>query len=143
MNDLSKNLWWRLQVIALAGGALFGLALAFLPAVTDPVFNALLLNNQTTTDLYGADAARYIAFTYGVLGCVTAGFAVLMLGMTLTGLRRASRETWNVMMIGLLFWYITDTAFSLISGYSGNALLNTGFLIAMGLPLVLLRPHTR
>ena len=50
-------------------------------------------------------------------------------------LSAGSRIAWNLVALSVGTWFLSDTAYSLVSGYWQNALLNTVFFILFALPL--------
>ncbi len=87
------------------------------------------------------DAVRdYLKLPYMVLGAVLAGWALLMIQIVRGPLKENSTWAWNILVRSLTLWFILDTGMSLVLGYPMHALFNVPFAIALGVPLVRLKP---
>ena len=87
------------------------------------------------------DAVRdYLKLPYMVLGAVMAGWALLMIQIVRGPLKENSTWAWNILVRSLTLWFILDTGMSLVLGYPMHALFNVPFAIALGVPLVRLKP---
>ena len=87
------------------------------------------------------DAVRdYLLLPYMVLGAVMAGLAFLMIQIVRGPLKENSTWAWNILVRSLTLWFILDTGMSLVLGYPMHALFNVPFAIALGVPLVRLKP---
>ena len=87
------------------------------------------------------DAVRdYLKLPYMVLGAVMAGWALLMIQIVRGPLKENSTWAWNILVRSLTLWFIIDTGMSLVLGYPMHALFNVPFAIALGVPLVRLKP---
>jgi len=64
---------------------------------------------------------NYLRLPYMVLGAVMAGWAFLMIQ---------------------ILWFVLDTGMSLVLGYPTHALFNIPFAVALGIPLLRLKPIT-
>ena len=133
---------WLLAVSAIV--VVFGLALAFLNQT--PVFD-VLFNNQIDPSFWGeqdlpSEAVRFERWIYGVLGATVAGWGVFIAFIAHYPFRNRERWAWYSLAIGLLVWYVPDTALSLVYA-PFNAAFNTLLLIAVGLPLLFTRHDFR
>jgi hypothetical protein len=59
--------------------------------------------------------------------------------LALGPLRQGDRSAWRIFVVSLLAWFVTDTLFSLWSGFWQNALLNGVFALLFAPPLIGLR----
>lgn len=135
MNRQSQTFWWRWLMAVTIGTVLFGLSMIFLPDLVQDGFNLLLFSEVDAGGRFDAFTADYIQFVYGVLGAVMVGWGILI-GLIVVGpFRRGEREAWNQLAISLSVWFVVDSAYSLYSGYPGNAALNTVFFILFAVPL--------
>ena len=75
-----------------------------------------------------------------VLGAVMAGWSLLMMQIVHGPLREGSRWAWLMLVQSLALWFLLDTGMSLVLGYPSHALFNVPFAVALGIPLVSLRP---
>jgi hypothetical protein len=51
-----------------------------------------------------------------------------------------SRWAWLMLVQSLVLWFFLDTGMSLVLGYPTHALFNVPFAVALGIPLLSLRP---
>jgi len=133
MQDISKTLWWRGLVFAAGFTVMFGLAMVFLPDLTQWYFNSIIFG--TADNPFDVDAKRYIVFAFGVLGAVMIGWAVSLLILIFIPLRRGEIWAWWTIAASIMIWFVIDSAFSVISDYSGNAVSNGAFLLIFALPM--------
>lgn len=92
-------------------------------------------------DSIDTDAVRdYLRLPFMVLGAVMAGWSVLMIQIVRGPLRDGSRWAWSMLVQSLVLWFLLDTGMSLVLGYPTHALFNVPFAIALGIPLLSLRP---
>ena len=82
----------------------------------------------------------YLLLPYKVLGAVMAGWVFLMIQIVRGPLKEGSAWAWTFLVRSLSLWFILDTAMSLVLGYPMHALFNIPFAVALGIPLVRLRP---
>jgi len=89
-----------------------------------------------------AEVRDYLRLPYMVLGAVLAGWTVLMIQLVRGPLREGSRWAHQFLVRSLVLWFSLDTGMSLVLGYPTHALFNIPFAIALGVPLLSLRPST-
>jgi hypothetical protein len=82
----------------------------------------------------------YLRLPFMVLGAVMAGWSLLMMQIVHGPLREGSRWAWLMLVQSLALWFLLDTGMSLVLGYPSHALFNVPFAVALGIPLVSLRP---
>jgi hypothetical protein len=82
----------------------------------------------------------YLRLPFMVLGAVMAGWSLLMMQIVSGPLREGSRWAWLMLMQSLALWFLLDTGMSLVLRYPTHALFNVPFAVALGIPLVSLRP---
>jgi hypothetical protein len=88
-----------------------------------------------------SDAVRdYLRLPYMVLGAVMAGWTFLMIQLVRGPLSDGSRWAWLMLVQSLVLWFFLDTGMSLVLGYPTHALFNVPFAVALGIPLLSLRP---
>lgn len=142
MNKAS-HAWWQMLVAVTSGLIAFGLILVLLPGLTRQGFSWMIYGSPAHLDAFAANAVAYISLVHAVLGAVMVGWGSLMLWLTLGPLRRGRREAWTMFVAALLAWFIPDTAYSLLSGFWQNAVLNTVFALLFALPLIALKSAMR
>ena len=90
--------------------------------------------------IYTAAVRDYLRLPYMVLGAVMAGWVFLMIHIVRGPLKEESVWAWTFLVRSLSLWFILDTGMSLVLGYPMHALFNIPFAIALGIPLVQLKP---
>lgn len=127
---------WRMWLqAAVAGVGVFGLACVALPGAIAAFFNLLVFGRTWLPPEFGAAAAPYLSFVYGVLGAVMLGWAVLMMMVVEGPFRRGERAGWTMIALPFGTWFVVDTTWSLATGYWQNAVLNACFALAFAIPL--------
>jgi len=117
---------------------IYSLLLVFAGATAGSLFSWFGFGPEESID---TDAVRdYLKLPYMVLGAVMAGWALLMIQIARGPLKENSTWAWNILVRSLTLWFILDTGMSLVLGYPMHALFNVPFAIALGVPLVRLKP---
>ena len=135
--------WTRLTFIKWLEVVLFlvfiySLLLVFAGTTAGSLFSWFGFGPEESID---TDAVRdYLKLPYMVLGAVMAGWALLMIQIVRGPLKENSTWAWNILVRSLTLWFILDTGMSLVLGYPMHALFNVPFAIALGVPLVRLKP---
>lgn len=124
---MMSTFWWRWLVVVTIGVAAFGAGMILLLDTIHSLFEVIV--NMSVED------SRYLYFVNGVLGAVMIGWMVTFLYILYTGFRRGAREAWNTLVLSLVAWFVIDSGFSIVSGFAGNAVFNTAFLILFAVPL--------
>lgn len=130
-----SSLWINWLLAVTAGVAGFGLLLVIAPALTRQGFSLLVYAAPRRIDTFGEEPVRYISLANAVIGGVMVGWGAALFYITKTLLARGSRTAWNLLALSVGAWFIPDTAYSLLSGYWQNAVLNTVFLVLFAVPL--------
>ena len=131
--------WTRYLSVSIVVLFAMGLAFAFAPLI--PAFAGPL--DALDTFLLGAPAVDPVFrnFTYGVIGAVTAGWAVTVWFVGRNALVRGERWAWFAVAESVGLWFVLDVAASLAAGAWVNAAMNTVFLLVLlAPPLIALRP---
>ncbi len=117
---------------------IYSLLLVFAGATAGSLFSWFGFSPEESID---TDTVRdYLKLPYMVLGAVMAGWALLMIQIVRGPLKENSTWAWNILVRSLTLWFILDTGMSLVLGYPMHALFNVPFAIALGVPLVRLKP---
>lgn len=125
----------------LAGVLIYSLVLVFAGGTAGSLFAWLGFGPKTSID---TGAVRdYLRLPFMVLGAVMAGWSILMIGVVRGPLRDGSRWAWSMLVRSLVLWFLLDTVMSLVLGYPTHALFNVPFAVALGIPLLSLRPQKR
>lgn len=99
---------------------------------------------STDAGVRSGEQRDYVLFLQGVLGAVILGWVLLMLAVVRHGVERdPDGPWWGVLVASVVGWFVLDTGFSLVVGSWQHAVFNVGFLLALGAPLLCLRPGDR
>jgi hypothetical protein len=120
--------FWRNWLMVWCVGVLvFGLVLAggAFDATSGPV---RLIYLQGPEDLVLDPAMR---FTLAVMGCVSIGWAVTMFLMIRAArlLGAQARPIWMGLTVGVVVWFVTDSALSIATGYGLNVVPNMFLMV--------------
>jgi hypothetical protein len=128
-----SNLFWRRWLIVVMGGVmLYGLCLILFPQTMHHFFNILFFGSSESIEHTDPEV---ITLVYGVLGAVLIGWMVTLLATLLLIPATHQHITWQILALAIGVWFVTDTGFSLYTGFVAHALFNTGFLILFAIPL--------
>lgn len=117
---------------------LYSLLLVAAGTIAGSLFSWLGFGPAETID---SDAVRsYLRLPYMVLGAVMAGWSLLMIQLVRGPLKDGSEWAWTSLVRSLMLWFILDTGMSIILGFPTHALFNIPFAIALGIPLLRLKP---
>jgi len=126
--------WWWL--VAVTGAVLvFGLSMVVLPGPTQQLFNFIYLSSPHGSPIFGEAAGTYIKFISAVLGATMFGWSIALLYVLFGSFRRGQIEGWRTITVSVGAWFVPDTAYSLWSGFSQNAVLNIILLGMFVIPL--------
>ncbi len=132
-----KFIKWLETVLVLVLG--YSLLLVVAGATAGSLFSWFGFGPDNSID---TDTVRdYLLLPYMVLGAVMAGWAILMIQIVRGPLKEESTWAWAVLVRSLSLWFVLDTGMSLVLGYPMHAVFNIPFAIALGIPLVQLRPR--
>jgi hypothetical protein len=133
--------WINWLVFATVFTMLFGLLMVVLPGLTLQGFGLMIFENADGFNAFEPLATAYIELAHAVMGAVLFGWGALMFMVVRKLMAKGIKESWGMVAVSVLLWYVPDTVFSLVSGFWQNALLNTGFAFLYAVPLFALRPH--
>jgi hypothetical protein len=140
MKEFSFWQRWLFAVGALL--TVFGIVMAFFSGTA--VFE--LFNSQVDpvfwrTEDIADNARRFQQWIYGVLGATVAGWGVFVTFVAHYPFRKKEKWSWDCLVVGLLLWYLTDTAISLNFKVYFNAVFNTVLLVLVMLPVIFTRRY--
>ena len=115
--------------------AVFGLFLVLWPTLALQGFSLLVYGDPGRLQALGGEAARYISLAHAVLGAVMLGWGLMLVAVVQRLLAHGSKLGWQLVAGSLALWFVPDTAYSLMSGYWQNAVLNIGFALLFAVPL--------
>ena len=135
---ISKRIALAWLQIVLVGVFLYSLTLVFAGRTAGSLFALFGFGPDESID---TTAVRdYLRLPFMVLGGVMAGWSLLMIQIVRGPLREGARWAWSMLMQSLALWFLLDTGMSLVLGFPTHALFNVPFAVALGIPLVSLRP---
>lgn len=138
-----SNFWINWLLAASAGVVAFGLVLVLAPTLTAQGFSLLVYASPDRISGFGPEQVRYIGLVHAVLGGVMVGWGTALFLVTKALLAGGSRVGWNIVALSLATWFVPDTAYSLLSGFWQNAVLNSVFLCLFAIPLWATRTAVR
>jgi hypothetical protein len=128
---LPSPFWWRWLVVATVFVLITGIAMVEIPEPVSRLFSFILSSPQSED----MSARAYLMLFQGVLGGTMFGWGMALLLVAIGPFRRGSREGWTIIAVSIVSWFISDTSFSLWTGYWMNAVLNTVFMVLFAIPL--------
>jgi hypothetical protein len=101
-------------------------------------------NNQINPVFWGFETVPVTTFNfqrwiYGVLGSTMIGWGIFLIFIAHYPFKMKERWSWNCFIMGLMVWFVIDTAISLYFHVYFNAVFNSVLFILGLLPLVLTR----
>jgi hypothetical protein len=130
-----SKFWINWLLVVAAGVMAFGLILVLAPALTRQGFSLLVYASPDRIDSFGAEQVGYISLVHAVIGGVMVGWGAALFYVTRILLAGGVRTGWNLITLSVAAWFVPDTAYSLLSGFWQNALLNAVFLTLFAVPL--------
>jgi hypothetical protein len=130
-----SRFWINWLLAVTAGVMAFGLVLVIAPGFTRQGFSLLVYESPGRLDSFGSEQVRYISLVHAVIGGVMVGWGAALFHVTRTLLAAGVRAGWNIITLSVAAWFVPDTAYSLLSGFWQNALLNSAFLTLFAVPL--------
>lgn len=140
---MAPNRWDRLLVLNLVGVAAFASAMVLAGDVVGRLVFDPVGAGPAGAQLAAGSPHEYVLFIYAVLGAVLLGWTVTMLVLAVGPLRARERWAWWAVSSGAAVWFVVDVAASLVLGFSGNALVNLVFGLALGIPLAMIGREVR
>lgn len=137
----TPTLWINWLIYTAKFTMLFGLFMVLAPGLTQQGFGLLVFQDPTRLADFGSQVRAYIELAHAVMGSVMIGWGALMFMLARKLSSKDAKETYQMIAISVLLWYVPDTAFSLYSGFWQNAVLNTGFAVLYAVPLLALRKY--
>lgn len=136
----SFSFWQRWLLVVGLVIAVFGIVMALTSGT--PLFD--VFNRQIDPAFWGADpllenTKRFQQWIYGVWGATIAGWGVFVTFIARTPFAKKERWAWNCIVLGLLTWFVLDTALSFVYQVYFNVAFNAGLLVLAILPMVFTR----
>jgi hypothetical protein len=124
------SLFWRAWMIVwLSGVMLFGLILAGAAFPASEASVVWLL--ETLQGQAGITPDAPLRFSLALMGCVSIGWAILMLWVMLMAFRggEMAPSLWRGLTVSICVWFVIDSALSAATGFGLNVIPNTALLI--------------
>jgi len=134
--QLPGRFWSRWLLGVSLGLVAFGLVLVVFPTLAARAFSLLVYVDPYRIEAFGAEATRYISLAHAVIGGLMIGWGAALVLVARGPFAAGHTLGWRVVAFSILAWFMPDTAYSLWSGFWQNAVLNVGFLLLFGVPLL-------
>jgi hypothetical protein len=125
--------------IVIVGLAAFGAALVLLPGPTTRLFSWIAYGSTGRVAEFGPESVAYVQLVHAILGAITVGWALTLLGVVAWLWHRDPGRAWLAVAAPAVAWFVLDTGYSLASGFWRNAVFNALVALALAMPLLLLR----
>ena len=132
---MSRRFWQRWLIVATSLVAACGLLLIVSPSLAGWLFGWVAFGSASGIENLGAATQPYLGLLHGVLGAVMFGWGVGLLLVVLGPFSRGEGEGWRTIALSIGSWCVVGTALSPVSGFWGDAVLNTGFALLLAVPL--------
>ncbi len=142
-HTVPPKLWINWLTVVSASVIAFGLALVVAPGLARQGFSLLVYAVPMRIDSFGDEQVRYLSLAHAVIGSVMVGWGVAILAVVKLFLAKGQRDGWYIIVWSVIAWYVPDTAYSILSGFWQNAVLNTLFLLLFAIPLWATHQHIR
>ena len=140
MNNARISPFWTrwLLVVSIIGTAI-GMVLfatSVIQQAAGSMYYEVFLGAGTYQTL-GEAELRFQQFLYGVMGAVMAAWMLALAFIIHIPFRQGEKWAWYAIDASLVLWFIGDSYTSIITGFSAHLWINAGFLLALGLPLLM------
>jgi hypothetical protein len=122
-------------MVVTIGVSVLSITMVIAPNISRQLFSLALYSSAKSIDSFDAPAIAYINLVHAILGALMLSWGIVLFMLASRSFHDNSRESWRVMMIALLAWFIPDSAFSLWSGFWQNAALNLVVALLIAIPL--------
>jgi hypothetical protein len=124
--------------VVIVGLAVFGAALVLLPGPTTRLFSWIAYGSAGRVAAFGPEAVAYVQLVHAILGAITVGWALTLLGVVAWLWHGDPDRAWLAVAAPAAVWFVLDTGYSLASGFWRNAVFNALVALALAVPLLLL-----
>ncbi len=139
MNTPTFSFWSKWLVVAASALCAFGLFLVAAPFAGERLFSLLIYFSAERISAFPIEAVAYIRLAHTILGTVLLGWGITLLYIICVPFRRMDPIAWKITVISILAWFIPDTAYSVLSGFWPNAVLNVSIAVLFAIPLAFTR----
>jgi hypothetical protein len=133
------DFWWRWLVAANTMVILFGGGMVLVPNLLMQFFSLVFYASPLALSSFQAEAAAYIRFAHGIIGAVMVGWGTALMFTLFSQFRNREYMGWLTVAVSVSIWFLTDSAFSVWSGFWQNVIPNLGFAILFAIPLAVTR----
>lgn len=135
-------LWWRWLLVVCDLNIMFGSLLVIAPKVYQDILGKAFYESLLGTYTYASLTAlelQYQNWLLGVLGGVLIGWSLLIGWVTWYSFRKGEQWAWTAIAVSLIVWFLFDTYASIRMEVYLNVIVNLGYLIGFGVPLLATR----
>lgn len=127
---------------AVLSAGLLGVAMTCFPRQSLPLFEWMLYKSRGIPIPYNSSLFRHNQFIYGVAGAVTTGWSVsLHYAIKSEEFLKGKNNAHFGIIAPLCVWFVMDSTCSVVTGNWPNAVLNSVFAAAFGIPLLILHKY--
>lgn len=131
MRDAGRHDGWTTYLSVVTVGVIcFGAALVLAPDVGSALFGTLVYGRSGFPAEFTDEALAYVQLSHAVIGAMMVGWFGLALWVVRGPLAAGHPGAWKALALTLATWFLLDTSFSLLTGFTPNAALNVVFLVA-------------
>lgn len=134
----SSGLGYKLFQAGLYITMAVGAGMVAFPSLTLQFFGLMNFQDAAAMLAWPVEAQQYAKLAHAVMGSVMIGWAVLMLWVTKVVLPQFGPIALKAIAWSIMLWYVPDTVASVLHGFWQNAVFNTGFLLMLTLPLIMI-----
>ncbi len=132
--------WQRWLSIFGIGVIIFGIMMAFLNGTQlFEIFNAQIDPVFWEGNSIVEGTRQFQHWVFGCWGATIAGWGIVLTFIVIGPFKRKEPWSWIALVLGLVVWFVMDTAISMFHKVYFNSALNTVFLVLGGLPLLFTR----
>ncbi len=138
------TLWYRWLYIVILSVMLFGMSMIIMRDKTRQLYSVLFYSSPKEIEtVFSVEANEYIMFAHGVLGAALFGWSVAMFLVLRGAFVRCQPGGWSFLALPIVAWYVSDTVYSLFTGFWQNAIFNTFLAVLFAIPLGATRKYFR
>lgn len=138
------SFWFRWLQVVTIGVILFGALMFVWPDVVLDLFSLIFYSETGGFQVrHTAEAIVYMRFIHGDLGSTIVGWCTTVFLVLNGPFRRCERGAWLMLALPLVLWYVTNSWFSVYTGFWHNVVFNLVFLSLYAIPLAATRKYFR
>jgi len=135
------NFWQKCLTYTNVLTVLVGLLFAFVgDSFVFEVYNDYTKENFFGGSEFTTEVLQLKKWLFGIIGGMIVGFAILTIGISENAFKNKEPWAYKTICLGLITWFIIDSAVSIYTGAIYNVvLINLFTLVLIGIPLVMTR----